>query len=173
MAETAAQWYDLIGRFKNKYTEFLNVREDLIRKYPLVRNNPALLAEWQKMLSNSDSIYKTVTIANEQIDKAKNWLRDTFGFNLGLLPAVPIAVGAVGVAGAIAAMTYFITDYMSFSSRVAIFEKTGDKSVLESSGGVAGGLRSVSDIFKNILPVLVIGGILYYAPKMLKGARRE
>ena len=170
MADTAAAWYDVLGQFKAKFQEFLNVRNSLIQQYAVVKDNPALYAEWKKLMARSDTIYNAATSVNNQIKSGMDWLKDTFGINLSgaELGFIPVVIGVAGVAAAVATMTYFITDYLQFNSRLEVYKQTGDKSVLESQG-LTTSLRAVSDITKNVLPLALLAAGLYYGPKFLKG----
>lgn len=180
MSNDAQAWYDVLGKFKAKFMEFLNTRNELLQKWPVVKDNPELLAEWTKLKNRSDTIYKVAMEINAQITKGKTWLASTFGIQLsglGVLPAIPIAIGVVGIAGAVSTITYFIADVVQFNGKVGLYEKlvSQGKSATEaadivaqmaSSGGISTALQSASGVLKNALPILLIGAAIYFLPKM-------
>lgn len=167
----AAEWYDVLGRFKAKFAELLNVYQKLLTQENDARKNPQLYAEWQALKNRGDTIMKTAQNVNSQISSGMQWLNETFGISLGALPAIPIAIGAVGVAGAVAVITAYISSYMEFNARLAIFQQTGNADVLKQTG-LASGLQSAADILKNIWPLALLGAGVYFGPKIIKSARR-
>ena len=170
MADNATAWYDVLGQFKNKFQEFLNTRNALLQQWPVVKDNPQLLAQWQTLKDRSDTIYNTAMSVNNKIQAAAGWLKDTFGVQLnGINPqlgVVPLLIGVAGVAAAVATMTYFITDYLEFNSRVKLFQQTGDKMVLQSPPGF---VQSAANLAKNLWPLaLIIAGVVI-VPRLVGG----
>ncbi len=105
---------DAISRLQAKGTEFANVYRQLLADESAASSDPATYATWQNYKSKADTIMGTISYINSKVDTAVNWFKDLFGLGgvdaFAFLPVLPIAY----IVAAIAAMTYFITDYLKW-----------------------------------------------------------
>lgn len=171
-----AQWYDVIGKFNTKFAEFQNARNALLQKWPQVKDNPAMLAEWTALKNRSDKIYSAAIATAQKIQQAKQYIKDTFGIelggvSLGILPAVGAIIGVAAVGGVIATLSYFITDVIKFNGKADIFSQAIANGATPTEAAElaekmdSGALMHASSVLKNALPFALIIAAIYFIPK--------
>ena len=133
-----ATWYDVIGRFKAMAAQFDASFNALVASDP--PDDPALAAERDALIDRGTSINNTVSSirtaladvsaalsgAWDQVTGAWDWIAGNIGMQgysgggLGFPPLIPIAI----VAGALTAITLFLTDFGKYRARLAAYNAT-------------------------------------------------
>lgn len=112
------EWKQQVENVKTKAKEFAAIYNELVNQEEFVKKYPELQSEYDSLMSKGDIIRATV----EKITKAIDWGAGLFngGMNgrqlngMGALPLIPIAA----LAGAVTAMTYFISDAYKMKAKI-------------------------------------------------------
>lgn len=185
-----AAWSDLIGRWERAAQQFVTAQDDLGSMADFVatqdaqtqsdyaalvaRGNTigssiatmqtaladvkaALAGAWQSVTGVWQTYVGTPATANDVVTALST--QGIMGFGaLGFLPLVPIAI----VAAALAAVTYFLTDYATFAKKVALLKQGIPASQIAQATG--GGLTSSLGTFAWI----ALGvAALVFLPKLI------
>lgn len=162
-------WYDVLGKFKDKAAEFQTLYNQVLQTADIAAKNPALLADYNKLVSYGATVRKGITNVTATVDTGYNWLKNTIGMDavmtdsrLGFLPVIPLAV----VAASIAAMTKFATDTYIYMDKVNQFKTLEAKYGAAQAGALVAGMDKRGGLFDSIggavLPGLVIAGVALF-----------
>lgn len=160
-------WYDVIGKFKDKASEFSSAYQQIKNSSAIVANNPTLKAENARLLKIGATIAEKIQNITGAVDKSYDWLKTSLGFDavndqLGVLPAIPIAVAVA----AVAAMTKFLTDAYIYLDKVEKFEQLQKQVGPDKAASIIAKLDERTSImgsmFKGVAPILLIAGIWFY-----------
>lgn len=168
-----------IEQLKSTARKFMAAYAHLVKIRPDPARYPVQYKKWSELKSYGDKTRASVGWITKTIDTTGNvadsiWYGVThpFGYNtfnlsgLGFLPLIPMAgvavTGAV-IASSIAAMTYFISsayEYAKFADASPEVRAELQKRAASSSG--------ITGILGSITGLLVVAGIIYLLPKILK-----
>lgn len=163
MAETVATeqekiaWYNVIGQFRRKVAEFEAMLAKLQSQKPIAAKDPALADEYSALMNKATALQEKIKQIRDATSDAIDWIKGVFGFDgLGIVPLIPIAV----VAGAIAAIGYWIKDAYEFSKKLEKVEQL-EKQGMPTGQAIdtANKLTSGPSIFGISPKWLVYGGI--------------
>ena len=144
-----------------------------------IGQHPDLAPEYDALLGRATFIQTQIGRAQKLIAAARSawdYILGIFGLGeLGVLPAVPIAIAAV--AGAAALITKWLTDVFIFSRKVEAIKN------IEAKGGITGreaaamigaaGPTGLMDVLqKNIIWIVLGGSLLLFGPELMKMLRR-
>lgn len=185
--EPTPEWWDVVGRFREKARAFWDWYERL-QKVNIAQYPEWLKSEYSGLISRYQKLRKRVEEVTAAIDKVvnffKNW--DDPGMtdpdyptkpDLGQMgaPVVIPIIGIAVIAGAITAMTYLITDTVTFFKKLEKFDQLRKEGV---SAGKASqivketiGGNAWSTIAKSI--PLALAGIfaVFVLPDLLGGKK--
>lgn len=129
------QWYDLVGKFKQKVAEFQAAWAELMSEQSFVASHPSLQTDFNylvglgqtlksKIQSATSLIDQTVKMAGNLWSSISTTFTNVFGDieeppQLGFLPLIPIAV----IAASVAAIAYFVTEVYKFKTKVDQIKK--------------------------------------------------
>lgn len=121
--QQSAEWWNLVARFRQAAGQVDQVLTRLRQQEGAARSSPELSSEYDAVMRRAVELRATIADYLGRIDSAVQWLKgagawiaDTFGLNgLGAIPAL---IGIAAIAGALAAVTGFLTDAWSLSKRI-------------------------------------------------------
>lgn len=163
-------WTNAVADLKAKAAEFMTLLNQVNATGPDVMDSPELRAERAKLIDRAGIIKSTIEKTTAGIDYVYGMWDKIFGNSqpvsglgvLGFIPLVPVAV----IAGAVGAVTYWITDAMKFLKRVNEVKALKAEGVstrqayaiVDKEGGIIG-------LIKTVAPWLAVGGIAWFITK--------
>lgn len=171
-------WYDVIGKFKAKASEFERERLKLEKYKTLAARNPKTKAEFERLSGQGVSIKANIQKITSSVSDTWNWLKSSIGLSgLGILPLIPIAV----VAGSVTLMSKWLADAYMFNKKMESIEKLQAKGVSASEAsaivdradqpigsGLFGGIgKSVV-----LIALVGVGAFLIYRGMESRGGRK-
>jgi hypothetical protein len=223
-ADQQAAWYDILGQFQQKASDFDAAYQDLMARAPFVATQSAdIQAQYQALVDKANATHSTVQYIQQASADVMNALKGAWnavtgvwgtvsgavsgalnlptdaagnvvapdvinpatglspyaglmGNGLGFLPLIPIAA----VAAAIAAITYFLSQYVQFRDKLTLLQQytAAGATPAQAAAAVAQAFGTGSSATSTIgTLVLIVGGLalLFYLPRVLrdyKGAIR-
>lgn len=178
-------WYDILGQFKKKASEFDALYKKLSSQRALVKSDPSLYQEYTDKMNSAESLRNDITYIRDKTAAFMDWFENSSwsplnwfnGANqqqLGFLPAlIPIAV----VVASTAAIGKWVSDAYIFSKKldkVAELQKSGMSAKaatatvnqLDTSGSI------LSSLFGSTPKMLLIAGVgVLAAPYLFRVAK--
>lgn len=107
-------WDSILADFKAKAAEFKNAFDFLVNNPSKFANNAALNSQRNTLIQTGQVIRATIETTTSAIDKA-NQLLNSFKNMIGLsgLGVIPVVLPIAVVAGSVAAITYWLTQFYS------------------------------------------------------------
>lgn len=192
MAEIATQqeaqsWYSVITDFPGYWDNLQKNYQGLIAQADYIyTKHPELKEEYDNLLNQGGDLYNKMSAINDTINSIKsswstftNWLSGAVGLSsLGILPAIPIAIGAASAAGVIYAVSQWLTKNAELAARLNIFHDAEAKgSTPQQAAAIADqaiGPSSAGTVFGFPIKWIVIGGIaLFVLPIILPLFKRK
>lgn len=191
----------VVNQLRNALPNFTNAYNRFVASYALVKDDPALVAEWRGLKEKADGFVSAVRWANEQIDTVTDWFSGSVGSWLGLsglrglnglhqvggqlgIAWVPIAwlVGTVsGLIAITGAMWSFVKRaelrHAEFLERAKLVAQTGNTEILTAwdrdNADDCGFWCQAGGKAGMIIGVGLIGVAAYFLlPKLSKLAKR-
>lgn len=168
-----------VADFVRKIKSFTDNFQAMRAQRSFIAEHPELAPEYDALMGRANFIQTQVSRAQKLVSAARSawdYILDLFGLGeLGILPAIPIAIGAVAVAATL--ITKWLADVFIFSRKVEAIK------AMEAKGGITGreaarmigaaGPTGLMDVLQKNIIWLVIGGtLLMFGPELIKMARR-
>ena len=178
-ATQAAQWWDLLGKFREASANVDAVLARLRSQEDAARRNAILSREFDAMMSRAATMRAGIASTLQTIEGAIASLRGLVDWipGLGTLgnPLLPV-LGVAAVAASLASITKFLVDAWALSKRI------DEQMRLEAAGltpqEAAGVVARVTQegagqsLAMSIVKPLAIGGALYLVLRFVLSARR-
>lgn len=173
------EWYDLLGKFKEKADEFSGIYDRLLKSGELIKGNPELTRERAQLLARAEKVKATVDTLTKTVDTAYSFLKNSMGLGnysnesgngaLGALPLIPVAVAAASIA----AMTKIIADALLYLNKAQRFEELskqhGPDTALKIIKGLDPRSTFAGDLVKSLGPfILIAGGVWFFRDRIFK-----
>jgi len=170
MEPPSAQEQSLWQKYKTRAAEFMNAYQSLATMAPVAYKDPALTAEYEKVMSRGKTYHGVMSTIMEKIDDAISWASSWWSDegttvqgmgNLGVLPLVPIAV----IGASMAALGVWITDAWELDRKLREVER------LEAKGIPAGRATQMVMAERPLIqlsvlaPLAIIGTIFWVMKK--------
>ena len=167
-----------VADFVRKIKSFTDNFQAMRAQRSFIAEHPDLAPEYDALMGRANFIQTQISRAQKMVSAARSaldYILDLFGLgDLAVLPAIPIAIGAVAVAATL--ITKWLADVFIFSRKVEAIK------AIERKGGITGreaaqmigeaGPTGVMDVLQKNIIWLVIGGtLLMFGPEILKMLR--
>lgn len=168
--QTSNEEYDsTYAKFMAKVAEFKRLYSVLVSNPPAASSDPQLKADYDSLMSQANIIQATIQKAMDAVTWVENQIKqveDAFaglGNNLGFLPIIAWGVAIAAMLGAIAAITYWISNAYAWAQRAHIADQ------IKAAGGGAGDINaalnpadhSVTANLKALAFFAVLGLVIY------------
>lgn len=166
--EEKSEWYDIVGQFRERATEFKSAFNTLLQQAQFTAPNPQLHNEWNTLTNRGMNIKNKIQSITNTIDQVTSWIDSVFGEldtnnNLGALNAVwiPIAIVVAGVT----AISKWTFDYVTFMNKLAEIKRLQTEQNLTPAAAVAivnkiEGQSKIMSMIQSILPFVLLGGAI-------------
>ena len=167
-----------VADFVRQIKSFTDNFQAMRAQRSFIAEHPELAPEYDALMGRANFIQTQISRAQKMVSAARSaldYLLDLFGLgDLAVLPAIPIAIGAVAVAAAL--ITKWLTDVFIFSRKVEAIkaiEAKGGITGREAAGmiGAAGPTGLMDVLQKNIIWLVIGGTLLMFGPEIIKMLR--
>lgn len=186
--QQAAEWYKIVTDWPNFWVNFQKNFQGLLAQSAWVRRHPSLLPEYESNVRKGSELYNKLLAVNNSVNGIKSswstftgWLQGTFGMSgLGILPAIPVAIGAATTISLIAGATFLLKSWSDLGARYLIIQQeeargATPEQALRKALSIAGAPSEPGTFFGiNIKWALIAGAAILLLPVLMplfKGKR--
>ena len=187
--QEALEWSKIITDWPNLWVNVQRNFQGLLAQAEYIRNNHPNMMDWyNSRLNRASELYNKANAINSSVNSIKNaygtfrdWVGGLFGMSsLGILPAIPLAIGAAGAAVTIYEIISWLRESSLDARTIDLLKEAKSlgltpeqaKDYLEKRGGGGGLGKGLGTLFENMgkyLPWILIGGVaIFVLPRLLK-----
>lgn len=185
--QAASEWYRIITDWPNFWANFQKNFQGLLAQSAWVQKRPSLLPEYESNVRKGSELYNKLLAVNNSVNGIKSswstftgWLQGTFGMSgLGLLPAIPVAIGAATTISLIAGATFLLKTWSELGARYLIIQQeeargATPEQALRKASSIVGAPGEPGTFFGiNIKWILIGAAALLILPSVLPMLRKK